>query len=208
MRIRFPLLSRAAVGMPGGAAAAIQPPATAPPAAGEADTASRWSTPSSYLSQWDERARFVAKTLIPPGSAVLDLGCGRMALEQFLPPGCTYVPADLAPWAPHVLPVNLDADEYPAGSYDITVMLGVLSYLRNPRQVLMRARHHSKTLILSFAHPRSIVPSRSDRKAGKVNHFRPRKLVRILGATGWCLDKTIRYRRSREHNELIYLMHR
>ena len=44
------------------------------------------------------------------------------------------------------------------GTYDITVMLGVLSYLRSPRQVLMRARHHSKTLILSFAHPRSIVP--------------------------------------------------
>ena len=51
MRMGFPLLSRAAVGMPGGAAAAIsQPPATAPAAAGEAQHRSAVGQPRRAIS--------------------------------------------------------------------------------------------------------------------------------------------------------------
>jgi hypothetical protein len=52
----------------------------------------RWEDPGQLEAAWDGRAARAA-AYIPRGAQVLDLGCGAMALERFLPMGCRYQPA-------------------------------------------------------------------------------------------------------------------
>jgi hypothetical protein len=54
----------------------------------------RWSDPNSLEPAWDARAELAAR-FVSAGTRVLDLGCGRMALQQFLPWGCEYQGCDL-----------------------------------------------------------------------------------------------------------------
>lgn len=55
-------------------------------ATGASDIA-RWNDERNLDPVWDGRARIAAR-LIGQGSRVLDIGCGNMALEAFLPAGC------------------------------------------------------------------------------------------------------------------------
>ncbi len=145
-----------------------------------------WSDPKNYLPSWDNRAAEAAK-FIPERSRVLDIGCGRMAVRGFLPPGCSYIPADLTRWTEDTIQVDLNAGQFPEGTYDVIVMLGVLEYLNDVPAVLAKARVHASRLITSYNHPRPFLPirRRKRRAAEWVNDFRVREFARMLKACGW-----------------------
>jgi lipopolysaccharide biosynthesis glycosyltransferase len=170
------------------------------PAAGDAEF---WANPANYSQTWDMRAARAAR-LIAPGAAVLDLGCGRMALRAHLPEGCRYVPADLVKWSDDVIAVDLNGGEFPEGRYDYIVMLGVLEYLRAPGDVLREACRHTDNLIVSF----SLMNRKGDQAAREarrwVNHFSLGEFERVLGASGWRIASRVPYRESEQSRQMIF----
>lgn len=94
---------------------------------------------AEFTELWTERSR-VAAAMIASGSRVLDLGCGRGLIRQFLPEGCTWEGYDLRPTEPSIRPINLDAGEFPEGQYDVVLLMGVLGWLKDADGVLLRAR--------------------------------------------------------------------
>jgi len=80
------------------------------PARLETNAANRlhWGDPGNYPEGWDQRASLAAE-LIAPQAAILDLGCGRMALREMLPEGRRYVPAALTARNDDAAVVDLDA---------------------------------------------------------------------------------------------------
>src|SRR2546426_1478693 len=64
------------------------------------ELAAFYSARSAWRSRGEERMRFrkaSALARVPPGAAVLDIGCRDGGLRAFLPPGVRYQGLDIAP---------------------------------------------------------------------------------------------------------------
>ena len=162
-----------------------------------------WGDRDNYAYAWEDRARRAAG-FISPGSRVLDLGCGRMALRRFLPTGCRYVPADLAQWTEEVIPVDLETGAFPRGSYDVVVILGVLEHLTDPINVMRQAREHGRELIVSYCHPgreSSVVQRRGE---GWINGLTEDELAAAFAACGWKKRSSLTYAETPTTCQIIY----
>jgi SAM-dependent methyltransferase len=144
---------------------------------------------SELESYWSVRAK-VAASLIAPNGRVLDLGCGACLLRRTLPEGCEWLGYDLRPQSPDVVALDLDAGEFPDGNYDYIVLLGVLTWLKRPVEVLKRARRSAPYLIASDRRSR-----RFWRTADTSEELEP-----MLPGTGWALDKREVWQRGKRDN--------
>jgi len=149
--------------------------------AGGTDRA-RWTEASNLSPTWDQRAQ-IAAGLIPRGARVLDLGCGAMALETFLPPGCDYIPCDLVARDQRTIVCDFNAGEFPQADCDVVAVLGVLEYLADAPAFLRRLFDFGKPLVLSYnvagEGPR-------DRRAnGWVNDYTRAQFADLLKQTGF-----------------------
>lgn len=127
-----------------------------------------------------------------------------MALRDLLPDECTYTGADLRQWSPAVVPIDLDAGEFPSGPFDVVAMLGVFEYLRYPTAVLAAAHNCSDRLVVSFTHP-TMFANRSQREAkGWVNHFSRGQFRDALHAAGWTISNEATSARRTRHSTVIY----
>ncbi len=112
---------------------------------------SRWMNPDNLCSSWEQRSRFAA-TLIPKGSRVLDLGCGKMTVEKYLDASCTYLPADLVPRDIRTLHCDINKGEIPVeiNTVDIVMMLGVIEYVFDLPSFLKTIERSKKKIVVSY----------------------------------------------------------
>ncbi len=163
-----------------------------------------WNKPEAYSPEWDARAA-IAATLITPGLSVLDVGCGRMALQRLLPNGCTYIAADLTKWTPAVIVVDLNRGEFPPGAYDHIVMLGVLEYLHSPAGALAAARAGGGRLIVSYCHPNPGALIERRRRWRWINDLSEAEFAKMLSAAGWSVAARKIYKTTQAIREAVYL---
>ena len=146
----------------------------------------RWSDPARLDPAWDARARRVAD-YIPAGAAVLDLGCGAMALERFLPDGCLYIPCDLVRRDHRTVVCDINAGQYPgaaAARADVVTVLGVLEYAADPQAFLRCLRQWQRPIVLSYC-PTDAIPDRERRRAlGWITHYSRADLTALLARVG------------------------
>lgn len=112
----------------------------------------RWSTPASYESFWNDRAR-VAAGLVGSARWICDLGCGQQALRRFLPANVRYLPADLVAWSQEVALCELNANKWPSlylQCCDIVYLLGVLEYIHKPKEVLSHLARACPEIVISY----------------------------------------------------------
>jgi len=100
---------------------------------------------------WDERNKLIS-SLIPDGSAVIDMGSGAQTLRQYLKTNCKYQPCDVVKSSPDVILCDFNAGEYPelTGKFDYVVCSGVFEYIRNPAEFLQRIPLFAPKVILTF----------------------------------------------------------
>lgn len=144
----------------------------------------RWSDPRNLEAAWNARAARAAQLFVPEGSTVLDLGCGAMALESFLPPGCAYLPCDLVARDARTQVCDFNRGEMPeARGADLVTLLGVLEYVHDLPAFLGRLRGCNLPLVLSYC-PTDM--AHLDRRAlGWVNDLTVQDLARHLVEAGF-----------------------
>jgi len=120
--------------------------------AARATDAERWSQRESFSPQWSYRAGLAAQ-MICGHTRVLDIGCGAMDLERALPDGCAYQPCDLVARDERTIVCDLNAGEFPAGAgeADVVAMLGVLEYILEPLDLLLKIRALNRPLVCSYS---------------------------------------------------------
>jgi len=118
--------------------------------AGNSDV-KRWSDSTNLSATWDERTKLMAG-YIKPGDRVIDFGAGKMALKNFLPPGCTYFPTDIVPREDGVVVADLNKLPLPnLGMHDIAVFSGVLEYIHDVRAVVEAIRPIISRVAVSYS---------------------------------------------------------
>jgi Flp pilus assembly protein TadD len=149
----------------------------------------RWANPEQLEAAWAARSKLAA-SFIPAGARVIDLGCGAMHVERFLPYGCSYVPVDVTRRDERTLICDLNRDPPPLAEIaraDMISMLGVWEYLYEPAMVFRALASVRKPLICSYCVTE--MTQHLDRGAlGWVNAFSSTEFVAMAEAAGFRLQ--------------------
>lgn len=146
----------------------------------------RWADAAQLETAWEPRS-VAAAAFIPAGSAVLDIGCGAMALERHLPFSCRYQPADVVPRDGRTLVVDLNTDPFPAAAAseaDVVTMLGVWEYLYDPDAVFKGLSKTGRPIVCSYC-VRELLPSTDRRALGWVNDFSSPEFLALAARHGY-----------------------
>jgi hypothetical protein len=156
-----------------------------------ANEAARWAEANAPEPSHDERAAFAAQ-FIPAGARVLDLGCGRMALRQYLPNGCGYQGCDLVARDDDTVVCDFNAGEFPseaAAQADVVVMLGLLETIVDVESFFTHLRFCKRDVVLSYC--ATNLTGKCDRAAlGWVNSFSFFDLARLFDRYGFRIECT------------------
>ena len=126
------------------------------------ELAAFYSARSAWRSRGEERMRFrkaSALARVPPGAAVLDIGCRDGGLRAFLPPGVRYQGLDIAPEfaAPDILIQDISGGlPFPDGAFDYVFCIDVLEHVPHPFFTLSeihRVLGRHGVLVLSVPNP-------------------------------------------------------
>jgi pyruvyl transferase EpsO len=163
--------------------------AEAPPAATSFRTdVARWSNERNLGDDiWKYRSERAAR-FVPAGSRLLDIGCGRMAIEQFLPRDCIYIPHDVVARDARTRVHDLNKNDRPdfEGATHISA-LGVLEYLNEPEafwQWLGKARAR---VIFSYVTLNPSFPAQRRRALGWFNDLTRAEIVAMADRAGFDL---------------------
>lgn len=146
----------------------------------------RWSDPNSLQESWDGRAETVAQ-FIADGQTVLDIGCGKMALERFIPSNCQYIPADLVKRDDRTVLCNLNNREFPfeaASRADIISLLGVIEYVVDLPRFFGNLRQTGKSVVVTY-HPSNITGHLDRAALGWLNHLSTAELAELFISSGF-----------------------
>jgi len=162
-------------------------------AAGRTDV-ERWADMRHLERAWDARATYAAN-YIPSGAVVLDLGCGRMALEEFLPADCRYIPCDLARRDERTVLCDFNAAVYPdsqAQEADLVCLLGVLEYIFDARAFLLHLGRWRHPVVMSYCAIEGVGDLEQRRNLGWVNHYSHEQLADLLAEAGFTVERSDR----------------
>jgi hypothetical protein len=144
----------------------------------------RWTDPLNADGALDHSRSKRVAGIIPPGVSVLDLGCGAMALKEYLPATCTYHPADLVQRGSDCQVVDLNKGEFPVGRFDWVTMLGVLEYVFDVEGVLRSCRQAASHLVVDY-NSQWLDASDRRRRCGWVNDLSPGTFADLAIRAGW-----------------------
>ncbi|MDY7230445.1 class I SAM-dependent methyltransferase [Hyalangium rubrum] len=165
------------------------------------DHAALWADPASVQGRWTERAQLAAD-MVSPGSSVLDIGAGGMAVRRLLHPACRYTPSDFVQRSEDCIVADLNAGQFPPGRWDVVTMLGVLEYIQEPAAVLTRIGAAAPRLVMSYC-CRKGASIAYRRKLTWVNDFTPDELDVLLRQTGWRMERAVELKRLPTFTEVL-----
>jgi hypothetical protein len=126
-----------------------------------------------------------------------------MALRDYLPDGCSYIPADIHQWTPDVRHVDVDANTFPEGVFDFVVLLGVLEFLTEPELAFAFARRRATAMVVSYCHPTtSDIQSRDIN--GWVNAFSMDDFCKLAAESRWQIARSETFRVQPRTRQMIY----
>ncbi|HLH91909.1 MAG TPA: hypothetical protein VKX28_26055 [Xanthobacteraceae bacterium] len=153
----------------------------------------RWSNQDALEPAWDARAA-IAAAFIPAGARVLDIGCGRMALRELLPPDCVYRPCDLVARDQDTVVCDLNAGAFPAevaAQVDIVTMLGVLEYVVDADALFANLRRSRCDVVLSYC-PTDFSGAVDRPSLGWISHFGLSDLAALFDRHGYGVERSER----------------
>jgi hypothetical protein len=154
----------------------------------------RWANPDALEPAWDARAQRAA-TLIPAGSRVLDLGCGRMMLRGFLPAGCSYQGCDIVARDPDTIVCDFNAGQFPhdaAQQADVISMLGVLEYIVDADGFFAQLRQSPCKVVMSYC-VTDLTAGIDRASLGWINHYSLAELGQLIARHRFAIEQATQF---------------
>lgn len=163
---------------------------------------SRWSTDEHLSAKWAERADFAAR-FVPPGLAVMDVGCGAMQF-QHSSKAKLYIPVDIVQRDARTRVIDLNAVPLPDAWIDeveLVSFLGVLEYLTDAQEVLATIARRGVAVLCTYK-SLELAPNANRRASGWVNDYSSSEFRAMVEAAGFTVSRRTLYK----NNQHVYLL--
>jgi hypothetical protein len=109
-----------------------------------------WQDIEYFHENWKNRIEYMSE-FIGSGTSVMDLGCGKMWLKDYLPDRVKYIPVDYCKRSDETLMADFNKYQFPQVACDIMFISGCLEYINDPEWFLKQVTDHCKQkVILSY----------------------------------------------------------
>jgi hypothetical protein len=137
-----------------------------------------WEQVEYFDPAWEDRIRQMAG-YIKEGESVMDLGCGKMLLKNYLKTN-KYIPVDYTSRGEDTIIVDFNKKEFPGFYVDICFVSGTLEYVKDYKWFIEKTCKHSKKVILSYCTTDNF-PDRKTRITNSwVNHLSEQTLIGLF----------------------------
>lgn len=110
-----------------------------------------WKDVETFDETWKQRIQLMASFIPKEAQSVLDVGCGRMWLREFISPHIKYVGIDYVERGDGCIVCDLNRAEFPEGSFDVIFVSGCLEYVKDYRWFLRTTAQRCRMrLLLSY----------------------------------------------------------
>ncbi|HTR86730.1 MAG TPA: hypothetical protein VMI56_19770 [Reyranella sp.] len=154
---------------------------------------------------WEERASFAAQ-FVRPGLAVLDVGCGRQAVERIFKPRL-YLPVDRVAREPRTWVVDLNRTPLPTELLEraeLVVMLGLLEYLEHPFALLEQVARAGRPALVTYK--AADLARQGEREAGRPGAWRTELSVAAFEEGARAAGFAIAWRFVFDGDQLVMLL--
>lgn len=150
-----------------------------------------WKEIEYFDESWKRRIEAMA-SLIEDEKSVIDLGCGRMWLREFLPKGVTYTGCDYVQRDTDTIVCDFNNKEFPDLSADLVFASGVLEYIEDVDWFLSKIQTISDSLIISYCVMELNADIKSRKTLGWKNHLSLSDLLEKALSKGFVLCRIIK----------------
>ncbi len=120
---------------------------------------------------------------IPAGSSVIDLGCGRMWLKQFLN-GNTYYGVDYTDRGEGTIICDFNQGEFPTEHADVAFVSGCLEYIENYKWFVNCIGQNSQSCVISYCTMERFSNKPVRRELAWVNDLTRADLIELFSGIG------------------------
>ena len=138
-----------------------------------------WEEIEYFDENWKGRISKMA-CFIDPNSSVMDIGCGKMWLKDYLPQNCEYIPVDYLKRSPECIVADFNKKQFPSRKTDVAFISGCLEYVKDYSWFISELCTHGNRVIISYCTTEKF-PVRAIRKGYSwVNHLSSKDLINLF----------------------------
>lgn len=110
-----------------------------------------WSRYEYFNENWRERISLMA-SYVGCGKVIVDLGCGKQWLKDYIEPGCEYIPVDYIARSADTIICDFNKYEFPNVCADVIFVSGLLEYIVDVSWFIEQAINHAdEMVVISYA---------------------------------------------------------
>jgi SAM-dependent methyltransferase len=144
-----------------------------------------WRQVEHFDEGWKERIRLMAE-FIPTDSSVMDLGCGKMWLKQFLNKD-TYYGVDYTDRGEGTIICDFNQGEFPTQNAEVAFVSGCLEYIENYNWFINCIGENTKSCVLSYCTLEHFPDKTIRRELAWVNDLTRSELIELFSGIGMTL---------------------
>lgn len=146
----------------------------------------KWQDIEFFDSRWKERIKQMA-VFIEPNKKVLDLGCGKMWLKEYMPENCIYIPVDYTSRSADCIVADFNKKEFPNVTTDVAFISGCLEYVIDYKWFIRCVSQCSNQVIISYCTIDEFGDKNTRKKYHWVNHLSAQKVIYLFSSLGFRL---------------------
>ncbi len=148
-----------------------------------------WSKFEYFNQKWKKRIFEMSKFIEDNEKTILDLGCGRMWLKEYLRTDIKYYGCDYIERDEHTIICDFNKLEFPKIHIDLCFASGIVEYIHNFDWFIGEIAQISNCLIVSYCHTDFNPNLKSRIKQGWQNHFSEYEFIKKVELKGFHLQK-------------------
>jgi len=162
-----------------------------------------WKQFEYFDESWKERVRQMCKYIPISASSVMDLGCGKMWLQEMLDVQIKYIGVDYVKRGKDSIVCDFNKREFPSNSVDVIFVSGCLEYINDPEWFIEKIAQHSPICILSYCTLETFPSLEERRQYCWKNHLTKDELIFLFYKNS--MENRIFEHTSTNHNIFVFI---